>query len=167
MTTQRTFLWLIAAVLLVPLVARAQEVAEAEEAVAAPAPVKVNGSGPNLVVEPRVPGVATSVYVSCADGTYIHREFEGVGTALVELVGDDGTPVADGRCKYEVYVHPPVDREAMRAAEEAGDLATVRRLSRIEKEQTVITHGRFLVEGGAAVVSLEPEKNPSAQGDRK
>lgn len=136
---------------------RAQEQLAAEPAPETPTPalVEVGFSGPNLVAQPRVPGVATSVYVSCADGTYIHREFEGVGAALVELVRADGTPVADGRCKYEVYVHPPVDEEAMRLAEETGDFATIKRLSRLEQQQTVITHGRFWVVGGSASTTRE------------
>ena len=122
-------------------------------------PVEVGFSGSLLAFEPRLPGVATSVYVSCADGTYIHRELEGVGAALVEVARADGTPVAgpsggDVRCKYEVYVHPPVDREAMRLAEEKGDFSTIRRLSRIEEEQTVIHRGRFRVAGGAAVAAV-------------
>jgi len=129
------------------LEAQEQPAAEPERA-PVPQPVSVSFSGPHLVVEPRVSGVATSVYVSCPDGTYIHRELEGVGAALVELVRADGAPVADGRCKYEIYVHPPVDAEAMRLAEEKGDFATIERLSRIEQEQTVISHGRFRVQGG-------------------
>ena len=125
-----------------------------------PPPVEVSFSGPLLVVEPRVSGVATSVYVSCADGTYIHRELEGVSAALVEVVRTDGTPLTGGpagevRCKYEVYVHPPVDREAMRIAEEQGDFATIERLSRIEQEQIVISRGGFRVTGGAAVPPIE------------
>lgn len=149
--------WLIAAALLVSLGAWAQEAADPEDEVPAIPAVEVSSSGSLLVVEPRVSGVATSVYVSCADGTYIHREFEGVGASLVELARADGAPVADGRCKYEVYVHPPVDREAMRLAEEQGDFATIQRLSRIEQEQTVISHGRFRVTGGAALVRGDEE----------
>lgn len=137
---------LVALVLALPAAAAEVE----EESVAVEPAVEVSFSGPNLVVEPRVPGVATSVYVSCADRTYIHHEFEGAGAALVELVRADGAPVADGRCEYEVYVHPPVDREAMRIAEESGDFATVERLSRLEQQRTAITHGRFLVAGGGA-----------------
>ncbi len=119
----------------------------------------VSPSGSYLMVAPQVAGVATSVYISCADRTYIHREFEGVETALVELVRADGASVADGRCKYEVYVHPPLDREAMRLAEEQGDLATIRRLSALEQEQTVISRGRFRVAGGAALVRAEEESD--------
>ena len=138
--------------------ARAQRAAEPERE-QAPPPVEVGFSGSMLVIEPRVSGVATSVYVSCADGTYIHRELEGVGPVLVELVREDGAPVADGRCKYEVYVHPPVDGEAMRAAEEAGDFATIERLSRIEQEQTVISHGHFRVAGGVPLASTQQGTN--------
>lgn len=125
----------------------------------APPPIEVGFSGLHLVVEPRVSGVATSVYVSCADGTYIHREIEGVGAALVEVVREDGAPVADGRCKYEVYVHPPVDKEAMRLAEKKGDFATIERLSRIEQAQTVIHDGIFWVTGGTATASLHQESD--------
>lgn len=143
--------WALLVALALPAFAGEREEAQAvPEALPAAVEVEVSFSGQNLVVEPRVSGVATSVYVSCADGTYIHREFEGVGAALVELVRADGAPVADGRCKYEVYVHPPVDKEAMRVAEESGDFATVERLSRLEQQQTVISHGRFLVAGGGA-----------------
>ncbi len=114
-------------------------------------PVEVGLSGALFVAEPQVSGVATSVYVSCSDGAYLHREFEGVGAAVVELAWKSGVPVADGRCKYEVYVHPPVDREAMRAAEKKRDLEALERLSRIEREQTVIVSGVFWIAGGSAV----------------
>ena len=145
---------LLAAVALSPALAEAvhdRERAVPEPRPAEDRPVELGLSRQTVIVEPRVGGVATSVYLSCTDGTSIHRELEGVGTALVDLAREDGAPIADGRCKYEIYVHPPVDQDAMRAAEESGDWATVERLSRIEGEQTVIVHGIFRIEGGNAV----------------
>ncbi|HUG74502.1 MAG TPA: hypothetical protein VMM81_02370 [Acidimicrobiia bacterium] len=173
--TRRTHLFL-AFTLLTPALAMASDVRTQEagaqgteaqkrpaaepERAPAPPPIEVGFSGLHLVVEPRVSGVATSVYVSCADGTYIHRELEGVGAALVEVVREDGEPVADGRCKYEIYVHPPVDKVAMRIAEERDDLATIERLSRIEQAQTVISRGVFRMAGGAAAPLVERPSDP-------
>lgn len=108
----------------------------------------VLGTG-QVLFTPRVDGEAVTVTLSCADGTYVQREYEGVVAVSLPLVSDEGQPVADGRCKYEVLVHPFVDREALRAAEEAGDFATVERLSRIEEERMEIVTGLFEVADGA------------------
>lgn len=133
----------------------AKEALDDEGLGATPQPVGVTPTGTSLTLQPRVPGVATSVYISCNDGTYIHKEFEGVGTNIVELAHPDGSFVADGRCKYEVLIHPAVDYEAIRLAEENGDDATLERLSQLEQELTVKAHGRFTVAGGAVVAPSE------------
>ena len=111
--------------------------------------VAVALSGSQVLFTPRVDGEAVTVTLSCADGTYLQREYEGVGPVALPLVSEEDRPIADGRCKYEVLVHPFVDREAMRAAQEAGDFATVERLSRIEQERMEIVTGSFEVAGGA------------------
>lgn len=126
-----------------------EESAAIEPAAEPPAAVAVEASGSQVLFQPRVNGEGVSVTLSCADGTYLQREYEGVGAVSLPLVSDEGRPVVDGRCKYEVIVHPFVDWEAMRAAEEAGDFATVERLSRIEQEQMEIVTGLFDVAGGA------------------
>lgn len=136
--------------------ADAGEEAAVDEAARAPQQVDVSFTGSSFAATPRVNGVATSVTVGCDDGTHIDREFEGVGTALVELVRADGSFVNNARCDYEVLVHPPVDQEAMQWAEENDDDVTLERLSREEQALTVVSTGSFNVVNGASV-ALEDE----------
>lgn len=125
--------------------------------------VAVRAIGGALQVEPRVAGAGTSVYIACTDGTYIHREYEGVAPAVVELVRSDGSFVADGQCKYRVYIHPAVDEEAMRAAEEADDDQLLEQLTRLERQATAISDGAFVVIGSQARVPERGERENEEQ----
>lgn len=146
----RTLTILTAGTLLaVPLVAVPPD---GGDAAAAPGEaVAVQFGAGQVTFQPRVAGDAVSATLSCADGTYVQRELSGVVSLSLPLTAADGRPVADGRCKYEVRVHPAVDHEALRAAEEADDDATLERLSRLEQEQTVVVTGTFQVLGGTVV----------------
>jgi len=142
-------LCLLAACALALPAAAAQADEERAEPEAPPEAVAVELGTGQVLFTPRIDGEAVTVTLSCADGTYVQREYEGVAAVSLQIVSEEGQPVADGRCKYEVLVHPFVDHEVLRAAEEAGDFATVERLSRIEQERMEIVTGLFEVAGGA------------------
>ncbi len=100
---------------------------------------------------PNVGGDAISARLSCADGSFAEMKSETVAPVSLPFAA------VNGRCKYQVHIHPPVDREALRRAEEADDDATMERISRLEQEQTVVVHGSFTMVDGTAVVPARPQ----------
>ena len=112
--------------------------------------VAISLGGNMATFSPTTSGEAMTVSISC-EGAYMQQEFAGAGSATMELRDSEGNGVRDGRCDWEARVHPFVDREALRAAEEAGDDAAMERLSQREADLTVIDGGTFYMAGGSAV----------------
>lgn len=137
--------------------AETEEPSPAEEA----EPVALELGATAVTFAPRVVGEAVSLTVGCTDGTYLERAGREVAPVRVELVSGDGSPVGDGLCKYELRVHPPVDHEAVRAAEEADDDRRLEELARQEEAATVTVRGSFRVEQGVIA------GRSGASGDRR
>lgn len=114
----------------------------------------------SALFHPRIGGEAVSLTVSCAAGAYVHEEYAGTPTITFELIDQDGLPIADGHCRWEARIHPPVDRDAARQAEEADDDRLVQWLAEFAQSRTVVKSGSFEVAAGA-IVSV-PDSVPEA-----
>lgn len=115
----------------------------------------VSFEGASALFHPIIGGEAVSLSVSCAAGAYIQKEYAGTPTIIFELIDQDGLPIADGLCRWEARIHPPVDWQTVRRVEETGDDRLVQRLADLAQRQTVVRSGSFEVADG--VIVTEPD----------
>jgi hypothetical protein len=127
------------------LIASPVQWAGAEEA------ISTDFSPVEVVFQPNIWAEAVTLTVSCAGGAYIQQEYLGSAAVSFEPVDQDGLPIEDDLCKYEVRVHPVVDKAAMKAAAESDDGRIAELLAQLEQMQTVVVSGSFDIAGGQIV----------------
>lgn len=114
----------------------------------------VRFSATGIMFQPTVAADGFTLRVSCGEGMYFEKHYAGTEEVSFAPAGRDGSPVMDGQCKYELRSHVSVDRDAVEAAEAAGDDQRVQQLWQAAWQQSRVTSGSFEVVGGLLVAPV-------------
>lgn len=114
----------------------------------------------SVTFRPHVAGAALTLSVGCGSSFHLAQELPGASEASFVALNEDGSPLPDGRCTYELRIHPEIDATLVETVEASGDDRLREELARLEAERTAIVSGGFEIVGGAI---LKPDVAPDAE----
>lgn len=110
-----------------------------------------------VVFEATVPLAGYTLLVGCAGGDSFQQEFGATETPVFTPLREDGEPMADGVCRYDLFGHPQLER--VKAAKTDGDEAVMKEL--LLDDQKLLATGSFSIENGGVV----PPEASVGEGD--
>lgn len=114
--------------------------------------LRVDYGTSDVVFQPNVHGQGVTLTISCAGDTYLRQFYPGTAPVSFSLIDQDGLPIQDGLCKYEVRIHPILDNATAEASAGSNGEREAERLGQVEEMQTIVASGAFMIEAGQIIV---------------